>query len=483
MTTMAATMTTMASAGLLLASLRLFGGDPSSSSSSSFAAAYSFRGRSPFVRSDAALSSAAFAEAVAPEAVVAPDARAAEAASSLPFPHQGQEAEADFHSDAPGVFFDEEDWYGVRQGPAAPAERADLPAPFRAALTGRERRASRGSFAPFGGGGDGAPDANVDGRFGNVVGSTTAGGYAANGLPPATDRGRRSPTPGIVDGGGAAPPASRRQRAVITGSERRASFGSFDRFAPAHEPPRRAAFPEADETTSATSAARAVAETLSSLPVAPLADEAAIASPPVEDRSAAEAAPVEVPMDTPARQSLPPHLSLEPIPGKGLGVIAHKPYSKGEFVAEYQGELLSEEVKDRRYLTSLRDQLTDEDREWIQSRLERGQGLTGCYLYGVSLDDENVYQRFGRGKQDAAEEASAPPRRIFVDAEDEHQSLWTRFVNHASPPGNNLQPKSVPESYDGNPRVWFMAKRDIEAGEELCFDYGKDYWLEGDEVH
>ena len=36
--------------------------------------------------------------------------------------------------------------------------------------------------------------------------------------------------------------------------------------------------------------------------------------------------------------------------------------------------------------------------------------------------------------------------------------------------------------WDGNPRVWFTAKRDIEAGEELTFDYGEDYWLEGDNV-
>jgi SET domain-containing protein len=30
--------------------------------------------------------------------------------------------------------------------------------------------------------------------------------------------------------------------------------------------------------------------------------------------------------------------------------------------------------------------------------------------------------------------------------------------------------------------VWFVAKRDIEPGDEICFDYGDDYWLEGDDV-
>jgi len=191
----------------------------------------------------------------------------------------------------------------------------------------------------------------------------------------------------------------------------------------------------------------------------------------------------EVPMDTPARQSLPSYLSLHPIPGKGLGVITNKAISIGEFIGNYEGEQMTEEVKDRRYLSSLQHTLTQEDREWIQRRLDRGQTLTGCYLYGVDLDTDNIYQRFGRNKEEEEEANSSEPKnRIYIDAEDEYESLWTRFINHASPPYNNINPKSVPESYDGQPRVWFMANRDIEVGEELCFDYGDDYWLEGDEV-
>ena len=184
----------------------------------------------------------------------------------------------------------------------------------------------------------------------------------------------------------------------------------------------------------------------------------------------------EVPIDTPARQSLPSHFELRPMPGKGLGVITKKPYWKGEFIGDYTGELMSEEVKDRRYLKSQQDKLTPEDREWVQSRLDRGQTLTGCYLYGVSLDDEDVHKRFFKKGADAEEEDDTPKNRIYVDAEDEYESQWTRFLNHASPPHNNLNPKSVPESYDGKPKVWFMANRDIDAGEELCFDYGEDYW-------
>ena len=174
-----------------------------------------------------------------------------------------------------------------------------------------------------------------------------------------------------------------------------------------------------------------------------------------------------VPMDTPARQSLPAHLSLHPFPNKGLGVVTTIPISKGEFIGEYKGEIFTEEVKDRRYLPSKIK--TSEDEAWIQSRIDRGQSLTGCYVYGITIPPtkSNNFET---------------NQRIYVDAEDEYKSLWTRFLNHAKPPNNNCNPKSVHESYNGEPRVWFVATRDIEVGEELCFDYGDDYWLEGDDV-
>ena len=189
----------------------------------------------------------------------------------------------------------------------------------------------------------------------------------------------------------------------------------------------------------------------------------------IQQQTQETSASQSIPMNTPARESLPNNMHLEAMPGKGLGVITDVPIEKGAVVGDYKGEVMTLEEKDRRYLESLSHLRTEEDQEWLQSRLDRGQTATGTYLYGIAIPDP----RHGVGK---------PKGHIFVDAEDEHCSLWTRFINHASPPNDNLKPQSLHVGWDGNPRVWFTAKRDIEAGEELTFNYGEDYWLEGDNV-
>mmetsp|Transcript_9794 Transcript_9794/g.20331 ORF Transcript_9794/g.20331 Transcript_9794/m.20331 type:complete len:218 (+) Transcript_9794:207-860(+) len=167
-------------------------------------------------------------------------------------------------------------------------------------------------------------------------------------------------------------------------------------------------------------------------------------------------------MDTPARQSMPDHLRLEAIPGKGLGVITNVQISAGTVVGDYKGEIMTEEEKDRRYLESFAHLRQPIDEEWRNSRVEKGQTITGTYLYGIDVPNQ--------------------ASQIFVDAEDEYHSLWTRFLNHASPPAANVNPKSLYQGMDGNPRVWFVSIRDIEVGEEICFDYGDDYWLPEDNV-
>lgn len=183
-------------------------------------------------------------------------------------------------------------------------------------------------------------------------------------------------------------------------------------------------------------------------------------------------------LDTHARQSLPPQFRLVRIHGKGLGVITTQDIPFRSTVGDYKGEIMSAEEKDRRYIQSKSHLRTPVDLAWTRSRKERGQTLTASYLYGVQLPSATgPSSGLGVGYGGTYE-----PERIYIDSEDEDCSLWTRFLNHAPGNGANLIPKSIHESWDGNPRVWFIASRDIKEGEELCFDYGDDYWLEGDDV-
>jgi hypothetical protein len=167
------------------------------------------------------------------------------------------------------------------------------------------------------------------------------------------------------------------------------------------------------------------------------------------------------PMITPARQSLPDHFRLEEIPGKGFGIITKVFIPKFTVVGDYKGEVMTAEEKDRRYLQSYSHLRQPIDEEWKQSRIDKGQTITGSYLFGVAVPNG---------------------ADIYVDAEDEYYSLWTRFLNHAPLPFSNVNPKSLHEGIDGKPRVWFVSIRDIEIGEEICFDYGDDYWLPEDNV-
>jgi hypothetical protein len=168
-----------------------------------------------------------------------------------------------------------------------------------------------------------------------------------------------------------------------------------------------------------------------------------------------------IPKITPARQSLPDHLRLEEIPGKGFGIITKVFIPKYTVVGDYKGEVMTAEEKDRRYLDSYSHLRQPIDEEWKQARIDTGQTITGSYLFGVAVPNKSD---------------------IYVDAEDEYYSLWTRFLNHAPLPFSNVNPKSLHEGIDGKPRVWFVSIRDIEIGEEICFDYGDDYWLPEDNV-
>ncbi|XP_037016867.2 N-lysine methyltransferase KMT5A isoform X2 [Artibeus jamaicensis] len=120
-------------------------------------------------------------------------------------------------------------------------------------------------------------------------------------------------------------------------------------------------------------------------------------------------------------------MKIDLIDGKGRGVIATKQFSRGEFVVEYHGDLI--EITDARK----REALYAQDPS------------TGCYMY--------YFQYLSK--------------TYCVDATRETNRLG-RLINHSK--CGNCQTKL--HDIDGVPHLILIASRDIEAGEELLYDYG-----------
>ena len=65
---------------------------------------------------------------------------------------------------------------------------------------------------------------------------------------------------------------------------------------------------------------------------------------------------------------------------------------------------------------------------------------------------------------------------VIIDGEKKETANWTRYLNHAADP--NLRVKSLPYAYvNKGPRVWFVANREIQAGDDA---YNQ---IEGDARH
>lgn len=120
-------------------------------------------------------------------------------------------------------------------------------------------------------------------------------------------------------------------------------------------------------------------------------------------------------------------LQICTVPGKGRGVCAAARISKHSRVCEYDGELVvgTQAVLDREI------QLGDADNSYLF--LFQWQGTTAC---------------------------------IDATAED---GTFGRLINHSRTRANLRPQRQVTH---GVPRIVFVATRQIEAGEELLYDYG-----------
>lgn len=102
----------------------------------------------------------------------------------------------------------------------------------------------------------------------------------------------------------------------------------------------------------------------------------------------------------------------------GLGLFATGPVNKGEVVAEYWGEIVTEE-------------------EMIRSR--------GKYFF--ELEDEMAINGKSRANMG-------------------------RYINHS------CSPNCEPHENEKQQRIFIVAKRKIREGEEFGYDYGRAYWEE-----
>ncbi|GCB78902.1 N-lysine methyltransferase KMT5A-A isoform X1 [Scyliorhinus torazame] len=115
------------------------------------------------------------------------------------------------------------------------------------------------------------------------------------------------------------------------------------------------------------------------------------------------------------------------IDGKGRGVMATKPFQRGEFVVEYSGDLIE--------FTDAKSRET----KYAQDP------SAGCYMY--------YFQHLSK--------------TYCVDATKETTRLG-RLINHSK--NGNCQTKL--HNVGGKPHLILVASRDIAKGEELLYDYG-----------
>ncbi len=104
--------------------------------------------------------------------------------------------------------------------------------------------------------------------------------------------------------------------------------------------------------------------------------------------------------------------------GAGLGLFAIEDIKKGDFIVEYTGEKITIDEADRR---------------------------GGKYLFILS----KKYAVDGSGRKNIS-----------------------RYINHS------CQPNCEVEIDENDWKINIYARRNIKAGEELAYDYGKEYWDE-----
>ena len=160
---------------------------------------------------------------------------------------------------------------------------------------------------------------------------------------------------------------------------------------------------------------------------------------------------------------------------KGKGAFAVRPIEQGHVAGVYVGERLDQRMHSLRHAErgplfvppSASESAKLAER---QRRLEKLDPASGAPMGGVHNGGSYCFTVLPD-----VHSQIFPGRTAFIDAEDPTRSSWARYVNHAAEKQGmacNLEPK-----VDGlRGLAWLEARRRIEPGEELCFDYGEAYW-------
>lgn len=102
----------------------------------------------------------------------------------------------------------------------------------------------------------------------------------------------------------------------------------------------------------------------------------------------------------------------------GLGLFATKEFKRGDFIIEYTGELISDDEADVR---------------------------GGKYLFVLN-------------------------KRLVIDGK--KRENISRYINHA------CKPNAEAETDEDEKKIRIFARRKILPGDEITYDYGKEYWNE-----